>query len=95
MEWTFSTEVDYQGNKVVIYFFQAVADKETFFKALPYPRGVLSPFTMRLDNSDNGYKIIEDCVPIAIKEYEFIFSVNLLNRADHLGFKEVEKLVLN
>jgi hypothetical protein len=95
MEWTFSTELDYKGNKVEIYFFQAVEDKETFFKALPYPKGVLSPFTMKFDNSNHEYKIIEDCVPVAIKEYELIFSVNLLNRGDHSGFKELDFIKLN
>jgi hypothetical protein len=95
MEWTFSTELDYQGNKVEIYFFQAKENKETFFKALPYPKGVLSPFTMKLDDSDHGYKIMEDCVPVAIKEYELIFSVNLLNLSNHLGFKDVDNMMPN
>jgi len=95
MEWTFSTELDYKGDKVIIYFFQAVEDKETFFKALSYPKGVISPFTMKLDNANNEYKIMEDCVPCAIKEYELIFSVNLLNRSSHLGFKGVENMMPN
>jgi len=95
MEWTFSTELDYKGNKVVIYFFQAVEDKETFFNALPYPRGILSPFTMKLDDSNHQYKIMEDCVPPPIKEYELLFSVNLINCSEHLGFKGVDNIMPN
>ena len=95
MEWTFSTELDYKGEKVVIYFFQSIEDKETFFKALPYPKGVLSPFTMKLDETIREYKIMESYIPRAVREYELLFSANLLNRKDHLGFQGVEKMMPN
>ncbi len=95
MEWTFSTELDYKGEKVVIYFFQGKEEKETFFKALCYPKGVLSPFTMRLDESMREYKIMETGIPWAVKEYELLFSANLLNRKDHPGFHEVDKMMPN
>ena len=95
MEWTFSTELDYKGEKVVIYFFESKEEKETFFQALPFPKGVLSPFTMKLDESAHEYKIIESSIPWAVKEYELLFSANLLNRRGHLGLQGMTNALPN
>jgi hypothetical protein len=95
MEWTFSTELDYKGETITIYFFQTVKNREIFFKAMPYPKGIISPFTLKYDVNVHEFKIVENNVPHAVKEYELIFSVTILNLDDILDFKDADKIILN
>ena len=95
MEWTFSIEIRYLDEDVNVYFLKTIQNGEVVYDAVPCPHGIISPFTMKFDKNTGDFKIMENNVQMAIKEYEMIFSLSILNINNVSSNKESNLIVLN
>lgn len=80
MEWLFSADIEYKGELVTYYFLPVKRGNDTVFRAIP-TKEIISPFTMKYDCKDLGFRIVEPYLTEPIMRNEVLFA----NAIDSLG----------